>query len=424
MRKFVLCALALGLIAARSPAPTDPVAVYVGEVQHLATEAAATVVVTGLKRLLPTTQRTVQTGKTFWVECGVDVGAGGTVLNMSGSLYYDSLLVRPTGRMQNPSEEAMTVEMTNGTARAGECGVAPANHAAIAGISWKRIEGVGRYDANHPVFKIEFLAFSPGTATFTWTDPFADCLDATVADGDFDRKPHGVIWESGGAYYTAVASDGGSYANSDLSVTVAGTAKGKGDFWKANPESLEVYVDLGPTIQAADLDIITVPVSVWFPFKIGAGDSICFTIVWETQELSIIGVAGGSDKWSVRHYDTNDGLYWWNLVAADTAFTSICGLDSAGAMAVCVSPSADIDRDAVGLVANVRFQVLRDGNATAKIGCWISDVPELGAVSGAFPPFNAVVSYKSGDRTYLMQGETAQQTWKWRYGSRGTVVVQ
>ena len=432
MRKCIfLCVASLWLIAARAPAPTDPVAVYVEGVQVLATEAAATIIVTGLKSLLPTTQRTVHTGKTFWVEVYCDVGAGGTVLNFSGSLYYDSLLVRPTGRLRNPSERALDVQLTDGTARAGECGVAPADHAAIAGISWTRIEGVGNYDAHKPTIQVEFLALSAGTATFTWTDPFTDCQDATVADGDFDRKPHGVIWERDGSYFTAVASDGGSYANADLSVTIEGATKGKGYFWKANPESLETYIDLGGNISASDGDTVSVPVSIWYPFELGQEDAIRFSFVWETQELRYIGAVSasgwmhGTGDIEGEDYDLTKqfgSFKWSDMLAAGISTTAVCGLDSAAAGVVVVRPVATA-RQAAGTVLNLRFLVLRDGNATVRLGCRIGDVPAV-ADADSYIPFSVSASYLSGDRTYLMRLETEQQSWRWRFGSNGVVVVQ
>lgn len=418
-RTIMLCVLALGALAARSPAPTDPVAVYVDNVQNLATEAAATVQVTGPAE--------IHTGKTFWVGVEVDIGnSAATVLNISGNLYYDSTLVRPTGRILNPSLEPIVSSFTNGDTLTGECSEGAANYAAVSGISWKRVEGIGNYDAWHPKFEIEFLPFAAGTVTFSWTDAFTGCDETTVADGDFDRKPSGVIWEIAGSYYTATAGDGGSYATSDLVTVISGDTKDNSSFWRANPESLETYIDFGPTIQAADNDVITIPVSIWAPVALAEGDSIGFTFVWETQELNLTGVGGSSDsKWQTQEFDPNNGLYYWNLTTIDSTFTSICGLDSAGAYTVWVRSANGKSTLPDGEVVNLSFVVLRDGNATVKLGCLIEDVEEIGLSGEAFPSFTLDRIYRHREKPgHAMLRETPQQTWKWRYGSRSSVVVQ
>lgn len=411
MRKWLL--LALGLLAARSPAPTDPVAVYVDGVQNLATENAATVELTHDGRA----SSTARTGESFWVDVVVDVGGGGKVLSLSGNLFYDSLLVRPTGLLDNPAEESIVGSLTDGTRLAGECVSAGTNRAAISRISWKAPAG---FELEKLKLRFQFLPISAGTATFSWTDAFVDCEEATIADGDYDRKPSGIIWWKNDAYYTAIPSDGGSYASSDLTVVIEGATKNKGSFWASNPESLEVYVDLGPTIQASAGDTVSVPLGIWYPSKIGAGDSIGVTVVWEATELWGVS-ATAVDGWRISSIDPIDWISFGRLFEVGS-LTTLCGIDSAAAAIFWLSADGG-DRTASGTVATIVFEVVRDGNATVSLGCWMPAIAGL-IDPGSWPPFAAETVYQSGDRRYLMQRETKQQSWRWRFGSRGTVVVQ
>jgi hypothetical protein len=173
------------------------------------------------------------------------------------------------------------------------------------------------------------------------------------------------------------------------------------------------------------------------------------TIVWETQELEFLD-ARQVDGWIMTPWNLEDQItysepgastdslvevirasnpraYEWprryDLDYKMLSLTAeICDLDSAAARIFWIKGDT-VDRNAKGTVAYMRFKVLRDGNATVKLGCWMPDIPGILDAS-EWPPYAFDMTYKSGNRVYMLARETPTGNWLWRHGSRGTVVVQ
>jgi len=406
----------------------DPVLVYDGETVHATDSAAATVLVDAPAH--------ARTGGSFWVRAGVDVESG-TLLNFSGSFYYDSTLVRPTGRIQDPYDEVRISEMRDGSARTTECETAPsAAHVAIGGISWSHRPRERRFGDFKADFKLEFTAIAAGTAVFAWTDTIANCVEATVADGNYDRKPAGIIWEIEDDYHAAIATDTANYSMVSSSTIITGDTKGKGDFFASNPESLQTAITLLPaSISAAKYDNVTVTVSDWFPYAIANNDSIGFTLVWEANELLLVNIQPrpgwktsavrvlpqdepGVDTLQVidggdRRVLGSDGYIDWTMLSGGV--TAICGLDSAAAKVMWFTQGGWRALKPDGPIVDVTFLVLRDGNATVKLGCQMVEDDVIDAER--FVPSGAVLSTadRSRERWPMLQLET-QQRWLWRHG--------
>lgn len=426
MRRLIGLMLCAALfIAARNPSPGDPQGTYVDDVPTAVQAANADATVSF--KLNP---RVTSPGY-FWL--GVELNTTGNPVFLSGSIFYDSLLVRPSGRMYDYYGYTTVNSITDGNTLPVGCGLlSGTNKAAIQGITWYNYPtGQLPSEATGPLYYIEFQAFSTGNAVFDWVSPDVNCVEATQADRDIDYKPSGAIWKLNGLYYATSAVDTANYRVVSDTIVVQGTARDSTYFWPDNPGYYQSYLGFGDgsggiadTVTASVGDTIVVPVDLWSA-NYTRLDSTLVSVAWNRNALSFVDTYGGSHF----NFAQNrlDSIGWNSIYASDTTITAVCGVDSPdtrGFWARTQSGGGPV----FGTIMNIRFTVDRADTSRIAFSCGLPTGSP--AINEASFPRNTF-AYKGHDSYYtapryvdpLFPFEKPQTHWRWRYGESSPLVV-
>ena len=401
-RVGMLASLALLCLA---PAPNDPVRYRKpGEIQWDASVGVDTV-----SHVLSAPIH-VNAGKPFWVD--LSLTAPNTLVKFiqaSGSILYDSLTSRPTGRTRVYQGRLCTANtIVRGTQQANRCDPVLDTlvvSAMLEGVEWEAINA----GARGRIFGVEFQGLNQGTATFSWTPGNRNCWEATIASPclELDRKPRGTIWNlvGGVSTYVATMTDTSLYRVTAAITSIRGTH---------TPSRSDLITLLTGSVNATVGDTVTITIAQRTAPTVPAKD-YSYNVVWSDRGLTYID-ATTTRKWGVSAGTT---FSWDDTNAINSTYTTICGVDSARARLFAVLPELRAQQPD-GPFLLLRFSVTRAGTWTVKLGC---PVPESTGVPPGFGYSVAVHKEVGGNYQELFNPEVPIPAWRHRFTTSGQATV-